>query len=97
MTTVTDKARRKPGREGDGRSCGPIDAAARPDRGPTVARLPPGLPSELAQALGLADRGTLTPGLRADLAIWDAETPAELIYCLGERRLHARIHGGRWC
>ncbi len=50
-----------------------------------------------AKALGLTDRGTVTPGMRADLAVWDAETPAELIYRMGERRLHARIHGGQWC
>jgi imidazolonepropionase len=37
------------------------------------------------------------PGLRADLAVWDADSPAELIYRMGERRLHARIHGGQWC
>lgn len=50
-----------------------------------------------AKALDFPDRGTVTPGMRADLAIWDAETPAELIYRMGERRLHARIHGGHWC
>ena len=46
---------------------------------------------------GLPDRGVVAPGLWADLAIWDAESPAELIYRLGQRPLHARIHGGHWC
>jgi imidazolonepropionase len=50
-----------------------------------------------ARALGLPDRGALTAGLRADLAVWDAESPAELIYRLGFTPLHARIHGGHWC
>ena len=26
-----------------------------------------------------------------------AENPAELVYRLGPRPLHARIHGGHWC
>jgi len=36
-----------------------------------------------AQALGLADRGRLAPGLRADLALWPLRHPAELAYWLG--------------
>lgn len=36
-----------------------------------------------AQALGLADRGRLLPGLRADLALWDISHPATLAYWLG--------------
>jgi imidazolonepropionase len=50
-----------------------------------------------ARALGLTDRGTIAPGLRADLAVWDAETPAELSYRIGATSLHARYHGGRPC
>jgi imidazolonepropionase len=46
-----------------------------------------------AQALGLDDRGTLTPGLRADIAIWDVEHPAELAYRAGFNPLHHRILG----
>ena len=34
------------------------------------------------------------PGLRADLAIWDAAHPAELAYRIGFNPLHARIFGG---
>lgn len=36
-----------------------------------------------AKALGLTDRGRLAPGLRADLAVWDAPHPAALAYWLG--------------
>ena len=48
-----------------------------------------------ARALGLSDRGRIAPGLRADLAIWDVETPAELAYRIGFNPLHARIFGGK--
>jgi imidazolonepropionase len=34
-------------------------------------------------------------GQRADLAIWEAQHPAELSYRIGATPLHARIHGGR--
>ncbi|AKC85948.1 imidazolonepropionase [Pseudoxanthomonas suwonensis] len=36
-----------------------------------------------ALALGLADRGRLQPGLRADFVLWDIGQPAELAYWLG--------------
>jgi imidazolonepropionase len=48
-----------------------------------------------ARALGLADEiGTLEPGKRADLAIWDIERPAELVYRLGFNPLHQRVWAG---
>jgi len=47
-----------------------------------------------AQALGLADRGVIAPGLRADLAIWDVKRPAELAYRMGFNPLYRRIFGG---
>ncbi|MDU8925850.1 imidazolonepropionase [Alisedimentitalea sp. MJ-SS2] len=47
-----------------------------------------------ALALGLTDRGTITPGQRADLAIWNVEHPAELSYRFGFNPLHQRIHEG---
>jgi imidazolonepropionase len=47
-----------------------------------------------ARALGLADRGTIAPGKRADLAIWDALHPAELSYRIGATALHSRMFGG---
>ncbi len=36
-----------------------------------------------AAALGLSDRGALSPGLRADLAVWDVAHPAEISYWTG--------------
>lgn len=54
-----------------------------------------GTTAHAARALGLADRGRIAPGLRADLAIWDADHPAELSYRIGATTLHTRIFGGR--
>jgi imidazolonepropionase len=54
-----------------------------------------GATAHAARALGLTDRGRIAPGLRADLAIWDADNPAELSYRIGATPLHARIFGGR--
>lgn len=54
-----------------------------------------GTTAHAARALGLADRGTLAPGQRADLCIWDAALPAELSYRIGAESLHTRIFGGR--
>ena len=49
-----------------------------------------------ARALGLeAEVGTLEAGKRADLAIWEIERPAELVYRLGFNPLHARVWSGR--
>jgi imidazolonepropionase len=66
----------------------------------TLFRLTPeeallGTTAHAARALGLADRGRIAPDLRADLAIWDADHPAELSYRIGATPLHARIFGGR--
>ena len=36
-----------------------------------------------ARALGLADRGTLAAGQRADFALWELEHPRELAYWFG--------------
>ena len=48
-----------------------------------------------AKALGLlAETGTLEAGKSADLAIWDIERPAELVYRIGFNPLHARIFKG---
>ena len=65
----------------------------------TLFRLTPsealaGVTTHAARALGLTDTGTIAPGMRADLAIWNAETPAELCYRFGFNPLHARIFGG---
>lgn len=48
-----------------------------------------------AVALGLTDRGVIASGLRADLAIWDVEHPAELAYRIGFNSLYQRIYGGQ--
>ncbi|EPX86397.1 Imidazolonepropionase [Rubellimicrobium thermophilum DSM 16684] len=50
-----------------------------------------------AAALGLADRGRVAQGLRADLALWNAETPAQVIQWMGRGPLWRRMIGGRWC
>ncbi|WP_233354152.1 imidazolonepropionase [Algimonas arctica] len=47
-----------------------------------------------AAALGLKDTGIIAPGFRADLAIWNAQHPAELSYGIGINCLHDRIFGG---
>lgn len=54
-----------------------------------------GVTRNAARALGLADTGMIEPGRRADLAIWDAEHPAELAYRIGFNPLHRRIFGGQ--
>jgi imidazolonepropionase len=69
--------------------------------GATLFRLTPsecltGVTRHAAVALGLADRGTIAPDMRADLAIWDVKHPAELTYRIGFNPLHARIVGGEF-
>lgn len=66
----------------------------------TLFRLTPeeallGTTTHAARALGLADRGRIAAGLRADLCIWDADHPAELSYRIGATGLNTRIYGGR--
>ncbi|MES2142930.1 MAG: amidohydrolase family protein, partial [Pseudomonadota bacterium] len=54
-----------------------------------------GTTTHAARALGLTDRGTIAPGQRADLCLWDAAHPAELGYRIGATALQTRIFGGR--
>ncbi|MEO8813253.1 MAG: imidazolonepropionase [Caulobacteraceae bacterium] len=55
-----------------------------------------GVTRNAARALGLiATAGSLETGKRCDLAIWDIERPAELVYRMGFNPLHARVWGGR--
>lgn len=61
----------------------------------TVSEVFQGVTTHAAAALGLTDRGRIAPGLRADLAIWEAADPAELAWRIGATPLHSRIHGGR--
>ncbi|TLX48653.1 imidazolonepropionase [Pseudoalteromonas phenolica] len=60
--------------------------------GCTLFRLTPeetllGVTVNAAKALGLADRGVLKVGMRADLALWDIATPAQLSYQFGVNEL----------
>jgi imidazolonepropionase len=60
--------------------------------GMTVEECLIGVTRNAARALGLADAiGTIEAGKRADLAIWNIERPAELVYRLGFSPLHARL------
>ncbi|MCA3559482.1 MAG: imidazolonepropionase [Aestuariivirga sp.] len=54
-----------------------------------------GVTDNAAKALGLYDRGLLTPGMRADIALWNAQRPGELAYPLGFNPLAAVIHDGK--
>jgi imidazolonepropionase len=55
-----------------------------------------GVTRHAARALGRADTiGTLEAGKQCDLAIWDIERPAELIYRMGLNPLHARVWKGQ--
>ena len=63
--------------------------------GLTVDECLAGATRNAARALGLAgETGTLEAGKWADLAIWDIERPAELVYRLGFNPLHARVWRG---
>jgi imidazolonepropionase len=47
-----------------------------------------------ARALGRTDIGMLAPGMRADLALWDVQRPADLAYALGARPCRLVVNGG---
>lgn len=62
----------------------------------TVEECIAGVTREAARALGRLDEiGTLEPGKSCDLAIWNIERPAELVYRIGFNPLHARIWRGQ--
>jgi imidazolonepropionase len=62
----------------------------------TVAECLAGVTRNGARALGLGDEiGTLEAGKQCDLAIWDIEAPAELVYWMGANPLHRRVWRGR--
>lgn len=64
--------------------------------GLTVDECLAGATREGARALGMLDKvGTLEAGKRCDLAIWNIEKPAELVYRIGFNPLHARVWKGR--
>jgi imidazolonepropionase len=66
----------------------------------TLFRLTPtealrGATVNAARALGLADRGRLAPGQRADLVLWDVEGVTDLAYWIAGPRARRVIAGGR--
>ncbi|MDU3130085.1 MAG: amidohydrolase family protein, partial [Bradyrhizobium sp.] len=62
----------------------------------TVDECLAGVTREGARALGvLAETGTLDAGKWCDLAIWDINRPAELVYRMGFNPLHQRVWRGR--
>jgi imidazolonepropionase len=62
----------------------------------TVAECLSGVTREGARALGLlGEAGTLETGKWCDLAIWDIERPAELVYRIGFNPLHRRVWRGQ--
>ncbi len=62
----------------------------------TVEECLAGVTREAARALGILDQvGTLEVGKTCDLAIWDIERPAELVYRIGANPLYQRIWRGR--
>ena len=69
----------------------------------TVDECVAGVTREAARALGILDEvGTLEPGKWCDLAIWDIERPAELVYRIGFNPLYRRVwragsFQGLWC
>lgn len=60
----------------------------------TPAKALAGVTRYAARALDLPDVGLIRSGLRADLAVWDAEHPAELAYRMGFNPLYRRYFGG---
>ena len=65
--------------------------------GLTVEECLAGVTREAAKALGrCTEIGTIEPGKSGDLAIWNVEQPAELVYRMGFNPLHARIWRGQW-
>lgn len=66
----------------------------------TLFRLTPeealaGVTRHAARALGLADRGVLAAGQRADFVLWDVQRPAQLAYALGDNPHRATVFKGQ--
>lgn len=57
----------------------------------TVAEALLGVTRHAAAALGLRDRGALSPGLRCDLAFYRISRPAELPYWIGRNPCFGRV------
>ncbi len=54
-----------------------------------------GVTKNAAQALGLTDVGIIAANMKANLALWDVEHPAELSYWIGSSPLKTRIYQGK--
>ncbi|WP_108396970.1 imidazolonepropionase [Devosia submarina] len=64
--------------------------------GMTVSECLAAVTLNAAKALGLeAETGTIEAGKSADLAVWNCETPAELVYRMGFNPLERRIFKGK--
>ena len=64
--------------------------------GLTVGEALRGTTGAAAKALGLSqDTGSLAPGLSADIAIWNVQSPAELVNPIGFNPIHARYFKGQ--
>lgn len=62
----------------------------------TVDECLAGVTREAARALGLlTETGTIETGKWTDLAIWNVESPAELVYRIGFNPLHSRVWRGK--
>jgi imidazolonepropionase len=66
----------------------------------TLFRLTPeealrGATVNAACALGLADRGVLETGKRADFVVWNVERPADLCYWIGGPLARCVVAAGR--
>jgi imidazolonepropionase len=66
----------------------------------TLFRLTPeealaGVTRHAARALRCPDRGTLAQGQRADIALWDIVSPAELAYRIGGNPCVGIVRAGR--
>jgi len=66
----------------------------------TLFRLTPaealaGATRHAARALGLADRGVLAAGRRADFVLWDVSHPAQLAYAFGANPCRQVVHKGQ--
>ncbi len=64
--------------------------------GMTVDECIGGVTRIAARAFGIeTETGSLEPGRWADLAIWDIDSPAELVYSIGFNPLHQRVWRGQ--
>jgi imidazolonepropionase len=63
--------------------------------GLTIPEVFQAVTAHAAAALGLTDRGELSAGQRADIALWDVQSPAEIVYWMGALPVAGLWVGGR--